>query len=659
MAAGVLALSVPMAVLSVLAGSDLSSWWEDVLGTVSIVVSLALGLLIAVRRPGNRMASLLLANAAIVTLAGLAEAYAFYGALEHPGSLPGVEWAVLWDQTAWPLIFAPVLGIALLFPDGRLPSPRWRPVALGVAATIVLTLLVGAFEDEPFDAPYAAVDNPLPATAAVAWLWPLILLGGLGSVFVGAKAVRTRFARARGVERQQLKWLAYSAALIPATLLGCLGFAVAGPSIEGNAAFTVLLFMMLTAIPASVAVAVLRHRLYDIDRLINRTLVYGVLTVLLAVTYAIAAIALGTALGAGSPVVTAGATLIAAVAFSPLRSRIQDLVDRRFSRSRYDARRRIAGFLAEVHAGRAAPEAVEPILAEIAGDPSLELCFWLPESELYVDALGRPAEAAPAGGRVSTPVTRAGDPLALVVHRPADDESSALLDVAVQAAGLAIEIVRLRVELRRQLAEVEESRARIVAAGYAERRRLERDLHDGAQQRLVSIGLALRHAQNRLDGEAGEAGEEATVLVDGAVDELAAAIDELRELARGVRPAQLEAGLAPALQDLASRAPLPVDVQIGAERFAPDVEATAYFIASECLTNAVKHARPSHVRLEAARHNGTLTVVIADDGIGGATPSRGSGLSGLADRVEAQRGRIEIESPQGHGTTIVAELPCG
>jgi signal transduction histidine kinase len=243
-----------------------------------------------------------------------------------------------------------------------------------------------------------------------------------------------------------------------------------------------------------------------------------------------------------------------------------------------------------------------------------------------------------------------------VLHGPASQADPGLLPKLLEAGGLAIEIARLRVELRRQLAEVEASRARIVAAGDEERRRIERNLHDGAQQRLVSVGLALRHAQHELaSGAAGQAPQ----TLDAAVAELASAVDELRELARGLPPAQLDAGLAPALRELAGRAPLPVQVRATSARLPAGIEAAAYFIACEGLTNAVKHAKASKVVLSAGRANGRLVISVADDGVGGAADAGGSGLRGLADRIAAQGGTLDIRSEPGAGTTLTAELPCG
>jgi signal transduction histidine kinase len=244
---------------------------------------------------------------------------------------------------------------------------------------------------------------------------------------------------------------------------------------------------------------------------------------------------------------------------------------------------------------------------------------------------------------------------AVLLHEPGLLERRALLDQVLGAATLSIEIARLRVEVRLQLAEVEASRARIVEAGYEERRRLERDLHDGAQQRLVSLGLKVRRMQRSLP-------REASVLspaLDQIVGEVGAAIADLRQIAAGVRPARLDDGLAAALRDLARTAPVRVEVHAPDDRVTASVEAAAYFVACEALTNAVKHSRASRVAVHATRENGTLLVSVSDDGVGGAAARRGSGLAGLKDRVAAHGGTLEIASPRGGGTRIEAAIPCG
>jgi signal transduction histidine kinase len=397
----------------------------------------------------------------------------------------------------------------------------------------------------------------------------------------------------------------------------------------------------------------MRYRLYEIDRLINRTLVYVTLSAGLAATFATVSLTLGMAIGSGSTLPTAAGTLAAALAFTPLRSRVQTLVDRRFDRARYEGLRKVDRYLEDLRAGRADPEATGKVMAEAVADPSLELFFWLPAEQSHADAAGRLVHRLPGDDRSRTPVRRGQLQLATVVHARAVGERPDLLDGVIEAAGLAIEIARLRVEVRRRLAEVEESRARIVTAGYEERRRLERDLHDGTQQRLVSIGLALRHIQRQIPAPSPQAAE-----LDATVSELGEAVEELRELARGVRPAALDDGLAAALRALAGRTPLRVRVAATSERFTDLVETAAYFVVSEALTNAAKHANPAEVLVSTQRNDGTLVVRIRDDGVGGAVPSEGSGLAGMIDRVAALGGSVTVASPSGRGTVVTAELPC-
>jgi signal transduction histidine kinase len=652
-------MAVPIAVLLVLGpGRPVPS---DVFGGVGgaafLVLSLAfatVGAIVAARVPENPIGRLFCATGIVNEVTLLAWVYADYGLHATSPRLPGAAAAasIPGEPTA------ALIGLMLLlFPDGRLPSRRWRPAVYVLGLAAALLLVTDVLRPGPLDDPFAMVSSPLgvPGTRAamdavnnVGWL--LVLVG----LALGAGSLLVRLRRARGVERQQLE-LVLAVGAVVATV-ACLDMAT---WVWPNGHLQIRMAVMgicFAAFPVAAGVAIVRYRLYDIDVVVNRTLVYGASTALLAAAYGLTTLLLGTALGRGSAWTTAGATLAVAVAFRPLRARVQDVVDRRFSRARYEAQRRISGFLEELRAGRAAPEAIEGLLRELVFDPQLELRFFLAEAELYVDARGMPTGDSPEDTRQRTSIERAGVPVGMVLHQPASPDEPDLLPRLVEAGGLAIEIARLRVELRRQLAEVEASRARIVAAGYEERRRIERDLHDGAQQRLVSIGLAMRHAQHELgDGSPSRAGE----TLDGAVEELSVAIEELRELARGLPPAQLDAGLATALKELAGRAPLPVEVRATAARLPPGVEAAAYFIACEGLINAVKHAQASKIVLSAGQDNGTLVVSVADDGIGGAATGEGSGLSGLADRVVAQGGVLTIESRPGEGTTVIAELPCG
>jgi signal transduction histidine kinase len=296
-------------------------------------------------------------------------------------------------------------------------------------------------------------------------------------------------------------------------------------------------------------------------------------------------------------------------------------------------------------------------LARALGDPGLELVFWLPEQRAYADGAGTLVELPPDGTRKTvTRLEHAGEPLAAIIHDSSLREEPKLVQAAGAAARLAIENARLHAETRAQLLQVQESRIRIVAAADEARRRIERDLHDGAQQRLVALALQLRSGQRQVGGRDDR---EVDRLLTAAADELQSAIDELRELARGVHPAILtEEGLAAALESLAYRSPLQLSLDVCEERLPAQAEATAYFVACEALTNITKHAHATKASISARRRNGTLVVEVTDDGTGGARIENGSGLRGLNDRVEAVGGRLTIESPAGGGTHLVAEIPC-
>jgi signal transduction histidine kinase len=306
---------------------------------------------------------------------------------------------------------------------------------------------------------------------------------------------------------------------------------------------------------------------------------------------------------------------------------------------------------------RTPPGFVREALARTLGDPSLELALWLPERGSYVDSHGRPLELpAPGQDRAVTILGPSEAPIAALLHDPVLFERRGLLEAAGAAARLALENERLQAELRAQLAELRASRTRIVNAGDEERRRLERNLHDGAQQRLLSLGLALQLARAELGAQANGASE----LLAEAEDELRAALDELRELARGIHPAILtDQGLAAAMRSLAERSAVPVNiVAVPDERFGESIEAAAYFIVSESLANCAKYAHASAVNVSITRRDGNAVIDIADDGAGGADPACGSGLRGLCDRVQALDGAFTLDSPAGRGTHIHAEFPC-
>jgi signal transduction histidine kinase len=303
------------------------------------------------------------------------------------------------------------------------------------------------------------------------------------------------------------------------------------------------------------------------------------------------------------------------------------------------------------------PARLQAALARALGDPGLEVLRWSADREAYLDDSGAEVEpAVRAGSRAVTLLERDGRPLAAIVHDPALLDDPGLMPSVATAMRLEVENEHLQAEVERQLAEVRRSRARIVEAGDKERKRVERNLHDGAQQRLVSLSLALRLLRSKLGPDA-----DPSVLaeLDSVSAELKGALAELRELASGIHPAVLgQAGLGAALLALAERSPLPVVVETApAGRLPATVETTAYYVASEGLANVAKYARASRATISAHASDGRLTVEVRDDGIGGADPSRGSGLTGLVDRVEAVGGHLSIDSPVNGGTRLVAEIP--
>ena len=322
---------------------------------------------------------------------------------------------------------------------------------------------------------------------------------------------------------------------------------------------------------------------------------------------------------------------------------------------RHRPRRAAEGLLVKL-GQHESPGVLRDLLAVALRDPSLRVGFWVPPAAGYVDAAGRRVDVdGLPPHKVATRITSDGEPLAVFVSDARVARDRELVDAVLGAARAALENERLHAELRAQLAEVRASRERLVTAADEERKRLERNLHDGAQQRLVSLTMALR----LLRLEYGEGAPPAALtMLDALQDELLGAIDELRELARGIHPAILtDEGLTAAVRALADRATLPVDVR-GAlpVRPGPGVEAAAYFVCCEALTNAARHASASKVEVDITEESGALRLVVRDDGLGGADV-RGSGLRGLGDRVAALGGELVVHSPRGAGTCIEARLP--
>jgi signal transduction histidine kinase len=414
-------------------------------------------------------------------------------------------------------------------------------VVAGLLGVPLLFSLLAALGPDPYPAPFQDVPHVLGTppepyltilmVAAVAL--PLVLLGLL---VASAAAMVVGYRRSDEIRRAQLKWFALSALFLPATLLLCWAGVLffGGPD------------LVLVGLAATF-LAILRHDLYDVDRALSAAVTYGVVTAAVLGFYMVASFVIGLGAGRASPVAAAAATAVCAAALAPLRSRLQRRVDRRLYPARRAALAAIEDLQRRTHAGTARPEQLEPVLRAALRDPALRVAYRLPGQSRLVDPAGA---AVDPGDAYHAPV-RVGGQSARSSREPG---TRGLLREIAAASALLVEVVRLRIEVSRALREVESSRARLLHAGYQERRRLERDLHDGTQQRLVSLGMALRLARRHL----GDGTVDVNGLLDQSVAELGTAVAELRQIANGLRPSSLDDGLGHALTTLASGAPVPV-----------------------------------------------------------------------------------------------------
>ncbi len=613
---------------------------QPLLFAVSAVVQAVAGAVIVWNYPRHPIGWLLVGFTLFNTL--FADVALSYGIRGHLEGWPGATYGEILSLTSWVLGCLGLDLLFLLFPDGHYLSRRWRWVPVVWFAGALLAIPGWALTPRLGESLKDGV-NPLAVEGS--WVEPAVAVGTFllcASLVASVIAALVRFRRSHGMERLRLKWVMLAGAVLTIALPASAALWTAWPPIQYAPA------VALPLLPLAVCVAIVRHNLYDIDLVISRTVAYGALTGVLGVAYAAVVLAVGTMVS--SPVAAAIGALTVAVSFWPIRTRIQDAVDRRLRRSRHESRRVMTEFVERLRRGDAGTETVEDALRRAVDDDALALGFRSGPSTY--DVHGRPHELGPSAGRQITSIATGQHVVTLVRHRDAD---ARLVGDVTDAGRLALEIAALQVELRRRLEELEISRSRIVAVADEERRRLARDLHDGAQQRLVTIGLDLRHVQHALNGSAPA---EVDHTLDGAVAELGNAIDDLRGLAAGLRPVSLDKGLGSALRELAVRSPIPVEVRGVPDRFPSELEAAAYFIACEGLTNAVKHASANRVVLRFDRGPEELVLAISDDGSGGADPRRGSGLLGLIDRARAHGGSLTIDSAPQTGTQLTARLPC-
>lgn len=592
--------------------------------------SLFLGYRVSTRLPRNPVGALIAGNGLVVLLL-LGDVYDAV-VVRRPGALPEPGPAVAEAMSGtWMLLYLPLALLLLVFPDGRLVSSRWRIVALGLPAVVVLfnaAIVIGTVWPAAWDVAYT-VAAPLP----VALLGLLVV--SVGSVFV-------RYRRSGPVVRGQLRWLAVAGLSIPITLLLCwLSYLLT----ERPDLVVIGLVAMYLAVPCAVTVALLARDRVDIDDVLVSTTTYVVLGGAALAVLSAASAAAGLLVARWSTPVAVLVTAVCMLGVAPARRRVQRRMGRWLCPRRERALTALEDLRSRVHRGEAQPEDVQGVLRQALCDPELVVGYGRFDRGASAQLLRSTT------GVAVTPIRLGGEEVGVLVAGP--DRFRPPQDVA-DAAGLLVELSRLRAELNHAVQEVEASRTRIMRAGEAERRTLERDLHDGAQQRLVSLGMALRVLQRTNPDSSG-----LTTALDSAVSEIGTAVAELRQIAQGLRPSSLDEGLGPALANLIRYSPTPVDLDIQARELPDPVTVTSYFVVSEAVTNAVRHASAARIGVRITEQPGRVHVRVYDDGRGGAVPQDGGGLAGLRDRVCAAGGSLDVSSPAGAGTVVEAVLPCG
>ena len=629
---------------------DLHTGTHATLAYVGATEVLALtALLLTTRMPAHRMSWVLAATALLWGIANLAFAYAVEALVADPGRLPGGTAAAWFDNWAWlPGLALFLCGLLLLMPDGRLASSRWRPVAGTVAAgTVIASAAVSV--GPTFELSGTEIANPLAAdgaaVVAAAVLGALLILAGLaGSV----AAFVVRYRRSAGESRQQLRWVGLSFAVaVPLVVVGAATWGV----VPGT---SVLPALGLVAVPAGIAVAVLRYRLYELDLVVNRALVYGVLTVAVAGGYVLAVGLAGSYLSRrGDVLFSLLVTGAVALGFQPLRERVQRSVNRLTYGARDDPYRAAAALSRSLAGADAVlPTAVETIGRALALGYVALVVDADDDDEHTVAVYGTPVDGALAFPLVHQGATvgelrlapRPGERLRERDHRLIADLAPQVA-AAVHAAGLAQELQaarRLLVELREE-----------------ERRRIRRDLHDGLGPALAGLTFTLDAVRNLADSDRRRADE----LLAAATDQVQALIADVRRLIYGLRPPALdELGLVGAVRSLASReAPLAIRVDVRAPDPMPPlpaaVEVAAYRIVQEALTNVTRHARARRCDVRLALEPTALSLEVRDDGVGIADGGRGVGLRAMAERAAELGGTCGITSRPGAGTSVSARLP--
>ncbi len=568
-----------------------------------------------------------------------------------PSSLPrGAAMVLLFTGWTWVPGFLPLVTYGLLlFPDGKLPSPRWRWVGFLAAVGIVITAVSSAWSFRPTST--SVVENSVSMAIGFAVV-------GLAAM-LSLAALWVRLRRSSGEARQQIKWVLWGASIMVVTFMGP-GFVLGGTELQYLLVWPAMIAEV--AFLSSYGIAVGKYRLYDVDVVISRTFVFGSLAVFIGAVYVGIVVGVSALFGAGQPNVWLGigATVIIAIAFQPLRRRLERVANRMVYGRRATPYEVLSSFSQSV-------SAVDPaVLGQVArslaeGTTATAVSILGVRGEDLYPIASWPEETG--GGDVESEISHDGERLGVIrltlpsgqTFLPTDEE---LLDKVSSGLGLALRNLQLTDDLRARVNELRESRRRIVSIQDKTRQKLERDLHDGAQQRLVALKIKIGISESM----AQKAGlDDVAQVLTTVKDDADMTIDSLRTLARGIYPPLLEAeGLGPALSTQLHRQPIPVTVQAaGVRRHPREIEATVYFCVLEAAQNSIRHAQAQSVLVTLTETNGDLVFDVRDDGIGFdlSDIEKGPGLTNIGDRVDALGGTLDIDSTPGAGTRITATIP--
>ena len=622
------------------------------------------GFLIAVRVPSNPIGWILLLAGAGTALQELALQYLLYGMYDSPGAAPRPDIAAWIVEWIWiPYMATVAFVIPLIYPTGRLPSPRWRPALVaGLAAaalgTVCFALVPGPMESTPGAA------NPFGIDGAT-WIrtvGDVVMLVFAVGLLAALASIGIRFRRSQGDERQQLKWLLLALSILAcAFLIGVPYWTLSGPGVSLDPVENAVV-VALILVPVSIGIAILKYRLYDIDVVIKKTVVYAILAVLLfglgaVVAWVVAGLVVRGAGEGGTAYLAAGVAV--GVAVWPLRGVATRIADRLVFGRRatpYQVLSEFSDRVAGTYASDDVLDRMAQVLATAVGADAATV--WLHGKRGFHPGATWPSVASPEDAIPASAIeVRHQDEVlgALSVRMPANDpmdptKERLIRDLAAQA-GLLLRNAAL-------IDDLKASRVRLVAAQNEERRRIERNIHDGAQQQLVALAVKLRLA----DTLVGSDQERAHAMLAELQSDTNQTLEDLRDLARGIYPPLLaDKGLSAALESQARKSAVPVSIESdGIGRYPQEAEAAVYFSCLEALQNVAKYAEASAATVRLAQTNGALVFEVADDGRGfdPAAAERGTGLQGIADRLAALGGHLDVRSAPGEGATLVGTIPA-